>query len=184
MNFIKSQIINIAKLCFEEGLVNGSAGNISYIYKNDIFITTTGSCFGNLKEQDIIKLPLNAKEKGKASSEFFVHKSIFLNTDKKVILHTHPKYTILASYMFEEITPIDSEGKTYFDKVSILNLKNPSASKELEMALSEALKYQDIVIVKTHGVFCATSNLMKAYTYAGALEHSCFVLLKAKNMLK
>lgn len=184
MNFIKSQIIKTAKLCFEEGFVNGSAGNISYTYKNDMFITTTGSCFGDLKEQDIIKMPIDAKERRKASSEFFVHQSIVKHTHKKAILHTHPKYTVLASYVFDEIVPIDSEGKTYFEKIPILELKNPSASKELEEGLSNALIENDIVIIKTHGVFAACDNLIRAYTYTGALEHSCFILLKAKNMLK
>jgi Class II Aldolase and Adducin N-terminal domain. len=65
-----------------------------------------------------------------------------------------------------------------------LDVDPPSASKALEEALSFALKEYNIAIVKTHGVFAASRNLMEAYAYTGALEHSCFMLLKAKNMIK
>lgn len=181
MDFIKNQILKVAKLCFEEGFVNGSSGNISYTYKNHMYITKKGSYFGDLTYKDIIRVNLRSNYIGKASSEFFVHKSIVLNTSKKAIIHTHSKYSTLASYFYKEIEPIDSEGKMFFNGALVLELEHPSASKELENTLSEMLKYKDIVIVKTHGVFVASDELMKAYNIISALEHSCFMLLESKK---
>ncbi len=184
MDFIKNQIKKVARFCFEEGLVNGSAGNISQRYKSDVYITTTGAFFGDLTDQDILKLNIKTSYHEKASSEYSAHRAIYLNTDKKAILHTHPKYSILVSFFYDMIIPIDSEGKTYFKNVDVLDVNPPSSSKELELALSEAFAKSNIVIVKTHGVFAAGNSLMEAYKYTGALEHSSFILLKAKNMLK
>jgi len=185
MDFIKAEILKVAKLSFKEGLVNAFAGNISYSYKNYMYITKRGSFFGDLTEKDIIKIDLKKdKISEKASSEASVHKAIYLNTGKKAILHTHPKYTVLASFFYDKIVPIDSEGKLIFGQAKVLDVDPPSASKALEEALSSALKEYNIAIVKTHGVFAASRNLMEAYAYTGALEHSCFMLLKAKNMIK
>ncbi len=184
MDFIKNEIIKVANLVFQEGLVNAFAGNISYSYKNDMYITKRGSFFGDLTEKDIIKVNLNKLPSSKASSEFFVHKAIYLNTNKKAILHTHPKYTVLASFFCDKIEPIDSEGKLVFGYAPVLEVDPPSSSKALEEALSLTLKHHKIVIVKTHGVFAASGILMEAYAYTGALEHSSFMLLKAKNMIK
>ncbi|GAB6077353.1 class II aldolase/adducin family protein [Hydrogenobaculum acidophilum] len=184
MDFIKNEIIKVAKLAFQEGLVNAFAGNISYTYKSDMYITKRGSFFGDLTEKDIVKVNLNKGVSSKASSEFFVHKAIYVNTNKKAILHTHPKYTVLASFFYNKVEPIDSEGKLIFKDAPVLDVNPPSSSKVLEEALSLALKHHSIVIVKTHGVFAASNTLMEAYAFTGALEHSSFMLLKAKNMIK
>ncbi|MGC8677494.1 MAG: class II aldolase/adducin family protein [Hydrogenobaculum sp.] len=185
MDFIKAEILKVAKLSFKEGLVNSFAGNISYSYKNFMYITKKGSFFGDLTEKDIIKVNLNSKSySSKASSEFSVHKAIYTNTGKKAILHTHPKYAVLASFFYDNIVPIDSEGKLIFEEAPVLDVNPPSASKALEEILSLYLKEYNLVIVKTHGVFAASRTLMEAYAYTGALEYSCFMLLKAKSMIK
>ncbi len=184
MDFIKNEIVKVAKLCFQEGLVNAFAGNISYSYKSDMYITKRGSFFGDLTEKDIIKVNLNKNPSLKASSEFNVHKAIYLNTGKKAIVHTHPKYAVLSSFFYDKIIPLDSEGKQIIKEVPVLEVNPPSASKALEDALSLALKEYSVAIVKTHGVFAASNTLMEAYAHTAALEHSCFLLLKAKNVIK
>ncbi len=181
MDYITNEIIKVAKLCFQEKLVNAFAGNISYSYKSDMYITKRGSFFGDLTEKDIVKVNLNKTPSSKASSEYYVHRAIYMSTGKKCIVHAHPKYTTLSSFFYDKIVPIDSEGKLIFKEAPILEVNPASASKALEEALSLALKEYSVVIVKTHGVFAASNSLMEAYAHIGALEHSCFMLLKAKK---
>ncbi|MEW6171041.1 MAG: class II aldolase/adducin family protein, partial [Candidatus Omnitrophota bacterium] len=92
-------LIEIAKITYQKGLVTASSGNISLrLDENTILITSHGSSFGFLKKEDLVKVNLDGRvissKKGKKpSSELPLHLAIHKNLNPKIVFHTHPKFT-------------------------------------------------------------------------------------------
>ncbi len=177
MERLIEEIIRVGELLFREGLVDAVAGNLSVRFRNSIFITRRGRITGNLKRADVLRLNL-LKDflDPRASSELIAHRSIYLNTEARAVVHAHPTYAVILSYRNGLIEPIDSEGREILGRVKVLSLRKPSASKELAQALSSELKKERIVLVKGHGAFAVGNSLKEAYRYVSCLERSCKIL--------
>ncbi len=178
MEWIKREIIRTGRLLFEEGLVSARSGNLSRAFGNTLFITRTGSHLGSLREQDIVGVPLLGSSilDGRASVELEVHRRIIQITGKSAVVHAHPTYTLCVSFGRKLIEPADSEGREILGSVTVLRLEKPSASEELAIAVSEALKDGHVVVVEGHGVFSAHREILRAYSFISTLEHSCKIL--------
>ncbi len=175
MKRIVKNIIDVGQALYREGLVDSHSGNISFKFRDYLFITRRGARLGFLSEADIIKIRLNGSHilKERASSEVDVHIKVLESTGKKCVVHAHPHYTVFLSLKSDIFKPKAWEGKEILKDVKIINLKKPSASEELSSALSEELRERNIVIVKGHGVFSAHNDLYEAYRLISVLEHSC-----------
>jgi len=55
----REQIVKVAKLMYEKGMVNAFAGNLSVRDGNNVYITPSGICKGFLKEDMIVKTDMN-----------------------------------------------------------------------------------------------------------------------------
>jgi ribulose-5-phosphate 4-epimerase/fuculose-1-phosphate aldolase len=82
----------------EYGLVDSYFGNLSYLFKDTIYISQTGSSLDELAGC-IDPCPLdNSSCAGiTASSELLAHREIFLRTNNRAILHGHPKFAVIMS---------------------------------------------------------------------------------------
>ncbi len=175
MKRIIENIIDVGQALYREGLVDSHSGNISFKFREFLYITRKGARLGFLSEKDIIKIKLNQPSilKDRASSEVDVHIKVLEETKKKCVVHAHPPYTIFLSFISDIFKPKDWEGKEILRDVRVVDLKKPSASEELSNFLSKELKEKNIVIVRGHGVFSANKNVYEAYKLVSILEHSC-----------
>lgn len=93
-------IIEAGRMTVESRMVDSFFGNISYRLGNTIFISQTGSSLDEL-EGHIDPCPIDGSSTAAitASSEFSAHKSVYHLTDKRSILHGHPKFCVIISMM-------------------------------------------------------------------------------------
>jgi ribulose-5-phosphate 4-epimerase/fuculose-1-phosphate aldolase len=79
-------------------LVDSNFGNISYNYKDMLFISRTG-CFLDSLEGNIVACSLDESSPApaKASSELPAHLRIIRNTGCRAVLHGHPKFSVILS---------------------------------------------------------------------------------------
>jgi len=96
----ESAMIETGKLTIESGMVDSFFGNISYRLGDTIYISQTGSSLDEL-EGCIDPCPIDNSTSNAvtASSEFSAHKSVYQTTDKRAILHGHPKYSVITSML-------------------------------------------------------------------------------------
>jgi len=179
------QIIFTGKVLYQEGLVNSHAGNISVRYKDSILITKTGKKLGFLTKRDIVEVPVysTSPQDKVASSELIVHRAIYQNTDYQAIIHAHPVYSVVISFFIEDtFRPIDNEGRLFLPEVPIIQVENPSGSKELAEKLSNFFSGNPhrCIIVKKHGSFTADYSLDKALKLTSDLEFCSKVYYKVK----
>ena len=177
MLYYSLKLIKTGELLHREGLVDARAGNLSIRVDDRVFITRTGANLGTLSPEDIVELPLHERHilEERASSEWIVHREIYLQTPHRAIVHTHPLYTVLISMQWDRIEPKDSEGRAILGFVEVIP-EYPSGSLPLAQAVAQALRVSKLVVVKGHGVFSAGKDPFEAYTLTSILERSCKLL--------
>ena len=169
---LTDEIIRIGKLLWDKGLVTGFNGNISVRMDVDtLLITATGTCLGYLKPQDILTMRVFGEVvgEGKASTEKLMHTAIYKNfLDAQVVVHTHPTYTIGHFLSNDTFEPKTFEAKFYLGQVEALPQTTPSVTDIAP--LMAAIKKNNIVVLKNHGVVATGPDLFHAFVLIQELE--------------
>lgn len=156
-----------------EGLIHSNAGNMSVRKGDVIYITGHGSCLGNIGCSDIVKVNLrDEKRDAPASVEIKVHRAVYNYDDKiRAIVHAHPVYSIVLSFDYEKIVPVDVEGQFYIPEIPVLfSCAETIGSECVQEKLPELLARNRIAVVRGHGVFSTGKTLDEAYAYISVLE--------------
>jgi L-fuculose-phosphate aldolase len=175
-------LIDIGRDMFLRGLVSSHAGNMSVRVGDLIYITRSHSMSGRLVPADIIEVDSRDPDDpalSTASTEYVVHRAIYMKTEAGAVVHAHPPYATLLSFT-GEVVPIDAEGSFHFKRVRVTAPQNPIASSETADLVSEELKESRIVLVRGHGSFARGKTLEEAYKLTSTLESSAFYLYHSK----
>jgi L-fuculose-phosphate aldolase len=163
----------IGKRLFSEHLVSGNFGNISLRESDESFlITRSGSYLDDPGE--LIRVPLFGEVPQLASSEWRVHRAVYQQTRHRALVHAHPPYAVAASLVYDEISPLDSEGKMFCPTIPIA--VGEPGSRELAEDVADCLALTNVCIARGHGTFATGKTLEEAYLYTSLTEHACRVL--------
>ena len=170
---------------FIAGLNNSHSGNLSIRLNDDqMVITRTGCMLHHIDHTDLITTAIRHEDYQtlKASRELPVHRSIYLHTNAKAIVHAHSPYVVAESLNGKHIENNrlmlnDAEALYYFPKgIPVIEAKNAIASNEVAELVIPAFKDSPIVIVKGHGVFSVGESLEEAYHWVTGAEHSSKIM--------
>lgn len=171
---LKDEIIGIGKKLYQFRLVVARAGNLSArLDERNILVTATGISLGDLTSEDIIKVDLaNEKEvqDKRLTSEFPLHGLIYKNFPAKVIIHCHP--TLVNAYfaVCDELKTLTFETKIYLGNIPVVTQDTPSITKPL--AVVDALKNSNLVVIKNHGVVSIAENFNDSFYLIESLEEA------------
>ncbi len=171
-------IIQTGKLLWDKSLAFGFNGNISMrLDERTILITATGTCLGFLKPQDILILDLSTGQvlgEGKASSERLMHTAIYQAFPKLAcVVHSHTTYTNGFFLNNDELNPKTFEAQFYLGRVKAIAQSTPSVTDVAPVL--EALKANNIVVLKNHGVVAVGDTLFNAFVLIQELEEQAKV---------
>jgi len=161
--------IEIGKLLFHSGLIDGASGNLSFRENGKIMITKTGSNLESLEESDFVPI-----ESPNASRDRGVHLKIYELSDFNAVIHCHGVFNVVLSLKRDEIVPLDLEGKLYFGKIEVV--KEEFGKEEYAKEIAEKIRKNGVVIARGHGIYSAGKSLREAFNRACYVEHSCEVL--------
>lgn len=165
-------IISTGKLLWDKNLVSGFNGNISCrLDEKTLLITATGTSLGFLTEKDILTIDLNGQVigDGKASSERFMHTEIYKNLPKiNCVVHTHTTYTNGFFLAKDTFTPQTFEAQFYLGNVKAIPQTTPSVTESKPVV--DALRVNNIVVLKNHGVVAVGDQLFNAFVLVQELE--------------
>ncbi len=163
----------IGKRLFAEGLLVANFGNMSIRSREGFFITRSGSYLD--EPGSAVYTPLEGEVPKNASSEYRVHRQVYIKTDHQAIIHAHPPYAVTCSFTMDMIEPVDSEGILFAPAIPVV--EGACGSDDLARSVAEALKNSNVVIARGHGMFAAGKNLDEAYVFTSLAEHSCRILI-------
>lgn len=176
---VKEDIVNYARLLYDQGYVVGSEGNISVrISKNRILITPTGVIKKLLEPENISEIDRNGVHRRgnlSPSSEYASHLEIYKKRpDIKAIIHAHPVYATLLSVL--NIDPFSkiflSEAVMFLRDVKFAPFACPSTDEGAKVIRALGVQ-SNIIIMNHHGTFTYGKDLSTAFSLLEILEKYC-----------
>ena len=166
---IVKSVVEMSAYVFERGLVSGKAGNVSARFKGEkgdiVAITPTLKSLADLREEDIVLVNEKGElltKGGKPSSEVGMHLAIYREKpDVYGIAHTHSPYATGFAFSAKKIKRLEGFGAIKSEYLKDIEYFKPG-SKELAEAASEALKTEDAIILKNHGVIATGETVKEA----------------------
>lgn len=183
---LKGEIIKIGKKLQALRLVVSHSGNLSArLDKKNILVTVTGSCLGELKYQDIIRVDISKErdlENKRLTSEFPLHMLIYKNFPTKVVIHCHPALINGYFAIYSDIKALTFETKLYLGNVPVIEQDTPAVTKP-ELVI-EALKLSNLAVLKNHGVVSIGENFKDAFNLIDTLEEAVKTIAVARLFKK
>lgn len=183
---LSKQIISACLKMREDGVNQGTAGNISVRFKDGMLITPSGMPYEIMKPEDIVFVNSKGEaEKDKIpSSEWRFHLSILKeNPNFNAVIHNHAVYSSMVSILNIDYIPAIH----YMVGVAGGN-KIPCAkyatygTQELCDNISSAMKGYKACILNNHGLVAADENLQKAYHVMMEVENLARLYIGVKTI--
>ena len=178
-------MIEAGKHTVDFGLVDSYFGNISYRLNDIVYISQTGSSLDELAGC-IDPCPLDDSSCAgiTASSELTAHNEIFLRTDKRAILHGHPKFAVILSMDCDaEDCPIRGQchikctRERFIRDIPIVPGEVGTGPTGLCNTLPPAIRGNRGAIVWGHGLFTTGNNdFNEAFKHLLDIENMCRTL--------
>lgn len=183
---ILAQFQQVGRDLFAQGLVSSHSGNLSIRLGDNITITRRGSMLNCLEEHDLVETGVNKNNRSTplASTDLFIHRAIYRETQALAIVHAHPPHAVALSLTGTEIEVVPSgvEGLSIMGKVPVVGQNMVVDQTELAEIVAQTLKEYRIVMIHGHGSFAIGQWLEEAYNYTTRLEESCQVLCLLRSI--
>jgi ribulose-5-phosphate 4-epimerase/fuculose-1-phosphate aldolase len=172
------EMIRVGKETVAAHLVDSSFGNLSCKSGDHIYISQTGASLDALAGCiDPVSLTNTTTCGVTASSELLAHQMIYEQTGDGVILHGHPKFSIIMSMICEHT---DCSGIECWNNCpenrtcrEIPIVSGEIGAGGLAEKVSPVIKHSGRVIVFGHGVFTSGRDFNEAFTALLQTEAAC-----------
>lgn len=165
---LRRQVVDYGKRLMDEGLVQGTWGNIAVrLDEAHMLVTPSGLDYRAITPDDIVKVELDTLEYGdqrKPTSEKRMHRDLFAaRQDVGAAIHTHAKNCgVFAAARKSILCVSDEQRKRIGDEICCAPHALPSTKKLSRVAL-KALGNRSICLLMNHGVLCCGKDLEQAY---------------------
>lgn len=172
---IREQIVAYGRRLQDEGLLQGTWGNLAVRYDERYMLCTpSGLDYRLLTPDDIVQVELSTLEYGeqrKPTSEKRLHRDVFAaRADVGAVIHTHAKRCGVFAAARQSICCIEGEMQRRIgDEMRCAGHALPSTKKLSRVAL-KALGNHNGCLLMNHGVICCGADLESAYLACKAAE--------------
>lgn len=178
----------IGKTLFNRNKVSGSSANLSFIHDEKIYITGSGTCFGNLVKEDfaVTDRQGNHLDGIRASKELPLHKTLYdKSLSIQAIIHTHALYSTLWSCINHENEKDIMPSYTPYLKmrigtIGLVPYAHPG-SQELFDYFAERINDSDGYILQNHGPVVGDKDLISAFYGLEELEESAQIAWELRS---
>ena len=189
-NKLREQICIFASSLFNRGLTHGSTGNISVrLNDEDILVTPSGSSFGRLNPNEIVKVTKDGRLIGSShpTKELPLHQAFYETRGLKsgAVVHLHSTHSVALSMLPDVnedsiLPPYTPYSIMLLGKVKLLPFFVPG-----DPAMGEAIKglagKRSAVLLANHGPVVSGKNLESSINAIEELEATAKLALILKN---
>jgi len=184
---LRQQIVDYGRRLVQEGLVQGTWGNIAArCDENHMLVTPSGIDYDILEPEDIVKVNMYTLEyEGdlKPTSEKRLHAAI-LRERKEIgaVIHTHSSWCSVVAASRTKFLPVTSEDmlQHVLEAPKVTGHVLPTTKKQA-MAAMEAMKDSNACLLGNHGVICCGENLSKAFETCRVMEMAAERYVKSEK---
>jgi L-fuculose-phosphate aldolase len=168
-----------------EGLVIGTAGNISVRAGDSVSLTPTGGVFGEIGPDDITVVDLDGNVvdgRLAPTSELALHLRVYERIDGAgAVVHTHAPMATALSCVVDEVPPIHYQMLALGGSVPVARYET-FGTDALADAVVEALSGHTAVLMRNHGALNYGPDLDTAVELALLLEWACTLYWRASML--
>ncbi len=182
----KAEVVAACRRLAAEGLLIGTAGNVSLRVGDRVAVTATGAVLGELTEDQVVEVDLGGRQVGGSlvpTSEVYLHLSIYEKYDVAAVVHTHAPVSTAASVSLSSIPVIHYQQLLLGGEVRVAPYAT-FGTPELAARVVAALENRAAALMANHGAVAVGGTLDKAVENALLLEWLCTVYRDAVAMGK
>ena len=163
-----------------DGLLIGTAGNVSVRVGDRVAVTATGAVLGELTTDQVVEVDLAGNQAAGAlvpTSEVYLHLSIYEKYDPAAtaaVVHTHAPVSTAASISVSEIPVIHYQQLLLGGAIRVAPYAT-FGTPELAARVVAALESRTAALMANHGSVAVGATLDKAVENALLLEWLCTV---------
>lgn len=182
----RAQIIDICHRMVRDGLVVGTAGNVSVRVGDLLAITPSGVPYDQLRPELISVVCFEDGERVESplapASELALHQVAIRVTDNDAVIHTHSgAATAVACIDGLAEVPAVHYYAAFFGGAPRVAEYHRYGSPELAAAVESALEGRNSALMGNHGAVVTASDLAAAYDRALYLEWFCDLYLRTAS---
>lgn len=179
---VYAAIIEAGLLTAGSGMVDSFFGNVSALFNGSIYITQTASSLDELQGCiDCCPLDNSSTCAITSSSEYSAHRALYSLTDRKTVLHGHPRFSVIMSLLCDRYDCANRgtchtscKARRYVSDIPVVPGEIGTGPRGLVHTMPAAMKGRG-VIVHGHGLFTAgLHDFTDAYRNLIGIEHMCF----------
>ncbi|MDN3025532.1 class II aldolase/adducin family protein [Streptomyces sp. S.PB5] len=164
-----------------EGLLIGTAGNVSVRVEDRVAITATGAVLADLTPDQVTVVDLDGKIVSgslRPTSELDLHLGVYHRFGTGAVVHTHAPMATALSLVLDELPCIHYQLLTLGGTVRVAPYAT-FGTPELAESVLTALEGRSAALMANHGAVTHAPTLDKAVEHALLLEWACGVYQSA-----
>jgi L-fuculose-phosphate aldolase len=173
---LRKEVIEVCLAMNEEGINQGTSGNVSVRTPEGFLITASGIPYKKMKPHHIVEMDLDGGYRGEylPSTEWRMHMDIFKRRPEAgAIVHVHSNYASALSCLRRDIPAfhymIGVAGGTTLRVSDYAEF----GTQELSDTMLTAMEGRSACLLANHGQICFGPDLDKALWRAGEIESLC-----------
>jgi L-fuculose-phosphate aldolase len=181
----RAEVCRYAKRMFDEGMVVGTAGNVSArVPAEDLVALTPSSLpYEDMTPADIVLVDLHGNPVGDGrppSFEKLLHLAVYkARPDVGAVMHTHALYSSVLAVLRRPLPPVVEELVPYVGGQVDVAAFAMSGSDELAANVVSALGNKAAALLANHGNLCCGKTLAKALKVAQLVERCAEIYVTA-----
>lgn len=170
----KEAVLKYARMCSDNNLTVGTAGNVSVNVGDTMYITPSSIPYDEMVVEDILEVNLSTgtvvNGSRKPSSETPMHTNIYkMDSNIKAIVHTHSTYATMFACANISIPPVHYMIADIGREVAVTPYARFGSELLAEYAV-DTLKDAKGVLLANHGVVAVGTTIDDAYRRAETIE--------------
>lgn len=177
----RADVAQAARRLAQEGLVVGTAGNVSARAGELVAITATGTALEEIDERLVTVIDLNGdvvEGELAPTSEINLHLGIYRRYDAGAVVHTHARFATALSCVLDELPMVHYHLLLLGGPVRVAPYRTFGSSELAEVTL-EALEGRLAALMSNHGAITHADDLKSAIDQMLVLEWACEVYWRA-----
>jgi L-fuculose-phosphate aldolase len=179
-----AELVNAYRRMLDEGLIQGTAGNVSVRTERGMLITPSSLDPATMQAGHVCEFDLDTGFIGgdhTPSTEWMLHLGVYRNTTVAAIVHTHSLSATAVSLVTDELPAVHYYIARLGGPVPVVPYAT-YGSEELAEHVAAALQERQAAILQNHGTVTVGRTLDEAFDRATLLEWLCELYLKAASV--
>jgi L-fuculose-phosphate aldolase len=167
-----------------EGLVVGTAGNVSMRVGDEIVVTPTGGVFGRMRAEDMAVVDrAGDRLDGELAptSELALHLLLYERMDAGAVVHTHAPYATALSCVVDEVPAVHYSMLMFGGSLKVAPYAT-FGTRELAANVEHALEGRTACLMQNHGHVGYGHDLDYAVEASLMVEWACTVYWRARAL--